>query len=652
MDCGDIILKKLLGEGSRCTLCGKDPEESTVLSCSHQFCLDCFKNYTAVVGEMDDDFQCPNGCEGSALKLARCPTTADSGSMSPEVQNMCNGEKEQNIDQDFSQLRCSSCDSVDAVATACCDECEGFLCDDCVLAHTKLRRLMKTHHVVPLEDLKSGKAKMKPKAKRCSIHDDEKLTFFCATCRIMVCPQCAVMQHQKPEHDCVELKTAQTKFDQLMGNLAAKCETKLKDTASQISQIAKTKHEVELEIKTVEQIINSTAEQVIEAVNANRDKLLKEVAEARDALMMKMERLEDANQFLVDRLSSAKKVMGAEGQSGLNLQHSRADAFFTRVDEILARKERDMDIEEVKEYVRRIGFKRALSCCEQTTTIGELFQLSEWEIHREYDLESPVSTMTAFPDGRIAIACEDDTEGLMMVLSNGSRERVLDGVKVKHAAALSDGRFVIIDHENRLRLFSSLGRENPAVYYDHPEDLSKDAVPVCVTQGRDHEHILVSFNGSSACYVYPIFGAKPVTKITTGNVCPQQLVVTRKADDLIIIAVNTQSVVAVDESGSILWRLEETDAIALVPAVFNDNVFIASIHHNSDDDDVESTNLTIDSYTIDGELIESLVQNEKVEKQDAMKLQMILLSKAKLAVSIANRCLVYHGPQSLDAIAE
>ncbi|XP_041485647.1 uncharacterized protein LOC121431934 [Lytechinus variegatus] len=649
MDCGEVVLKRLLGDSSRCTFCGKEPEESAVLSCSHRFCLDCFKNYSAVVGDMDDDFQCPNGCEGSYLKLAQCPST-DPGSMSPEVENMCNDEKEQSNDPDFSKLRCSSCDSPDAVATACCDECRGFLCDDCVDAHAKLRRLMKTHHVVQLDDLKNGKTQMRQQAKRCSIHDGEKLTFFCCHCRIMVCPQCAVLQHPKPDHDCVELKTAQTNFDNLVKKLASRCETKLKDADSQISQISKTKKEIELEINTVEQIINSTAEQVIEAVNTNREKLLKECAMERDVLLAKIERLQDAKQYMFDRLTSARKLMGGDGKKGLNIQHSKADTFFTRVDEILSRKEKDSDLDELKEYVRRIGFKRTSSYYEQTTSIGEIFQLSEWEIYREYDLESSVSTMTAFPDGRIAIACEEDTEGLMMVLSNGSKERVLDGVKVKQAAAMSDGRFVIIDDENRLRLFSCLGRENPAVYYDHPEDLSDDAVPVCVTQGQDHEHILVGFSGSTACYEYPIFGAKPVRTITTGNVVPQKLVVTRKADDLIIIAVNDHCVVAVDDSGSIRWRLEEADAIALVPAIFGDHIFIASINES---EGVESSKLTIDSYTIDGELIESLVQEEKVEvqKKDSVNLQMILLSKAKLAVSIENRCLVYHGPQTLADIS-
>ena len=120
MEYGAAILEMLVGENSRCTLCKRKPAESVLLACSHKLCVDCFENYTTVLGE-SEDIQCPNGCKERRSHLSKCET--DSGNLSPTGQNVCNGRKEESegscrLPLDFSQVKCSSCDSDDIMATA------------------------------------------------------------------------------------------------------------------------------------------------------------------------------------------------------------------------------------------------------------------------------------------------------------------------------------------------------------------------------------------------------------------------------------------------------------------------------------------------------------------------------------------------------
>ncbi|XP_071483457.1 uncharacterized protein [Diadema antillarum] len=653
---GRTVLDHFVGEGSRCTICGKRPEDKLALGCSHRLCLDCYAKYNTVLGH-DCDVRCPNGCESSNLDLAKCTTATDP--LSPEGENICNGQKENEescLLVDLTNTRCSSCDSEDAVAIACCDECDGFLCDDCVDAHKKLRRLMKTHQVIPLADLVSGKEQFKQKVRRCKVHPEEKLSFFCRTCRASVCPRCVIIDHEKGQHDCVEINIAQRNFANEMTSLVAKCETKVQEMTAQLSRIEKEQREVNMEIDTLEQIINSTADAVIEAVNADRRKLLDECDAVKRTLLGKIKSIHDANQIAVDRLNSATGLIRSDdGNPGLTLEHSKADLFFQRVDEILARKPSDGQMEEIKEYTRRMGFRRTMSISEQTAFVGEFFQLSEWELSRQHDLTSAVSAMTVFPDGRLAIAPEDD-DGLVVVLTNGSKERVLDGVNVKHIAALADGQFVIIDHENRLRAFSSEGKENLDFRYSRPEDVPDECVPVCLTEGYTPENILVAFSGVPACYAYSVSGGEPLTTYSTGTLCPQHLVVTRNEKQK-IVAANAAEIIAVDMSGSVIWRIEEKQASSIRPVVTSDHVLIASLQLQGDDEeqDRKAVMLTIDRYTIEGELVDSLVQDERVfinDNNDSTKLQLIMLTKTKMAVSVGRHCMMFSGPQTLSDIAK
>ncbi|XP_072047212.1 E3 ubiquitin-protein ligase TRIM71-like [Amphiura filiformis] len=107
------------------------------------------------------------------------------------------------------KIPCTSCDNSDNQAVGRCVECNDFLCKKCVDIHKSLR-ILKHHHVLTLEELRSGKLTMHnlPEQEMCPKHKGEVLRFYCETCDEPMCRDCTVVDHPRPDHTQIDLKSA------------------------------------------------------------------------------------------------------------------------------------------------------------------------------------------------------------------------------------------------------------------------------------------------------------------------------------------------------------------------------------------------------------------------------------------------------------
>lgn len=101
---------------------------------------------------------------------------------------------------------------------AFCIECQDFLCEACITVHQQDHRIVDSpssscsssrkmtppnvavHSPVELEGFEDSQLS------NCTIHQDEKLAFFCHVCVAVVCKSCALDHHS--HHSCVALKEA------------------------------------------------------------------------------------------------------------------------------------------------------------------------------------------------------------------------------------------------------------------------------------------------------------------------------------------------------------------------------------------------------------------------------------------------------------
>ncbi|CAH2209146.1 jg617, partial [Pararge aegeria aegeria] len=94
------------------------------------------------------------------------------------------------------ELECNSCDDT-APATSYCADCAEFICDNCVLAHQRLK-ITKDHTIKSREEAAAELPAAQGSAHDmfCRDHPQERLALFCETCDRLTCRDCQLQHHR------------------------------------------------------------------------------------------------------------------------------------------------------------------------------------------------------------------------------------------------------------------------------------------------------------------------------------------------------------------------------------------------------------------------------------------------------------------------
>ena len=243
-----------------------------ILPCLHSFCQQCLHREIEKSGSQQV-FKCPT-CERS--------TSIPVGGASVLPQNLHLGFEVEVAGYmskivSNSEVCCNPCvDGRSGPAEVFCCTCYQFMCTFCREYHKRHPKLSK-HNMVGLdqEGAKQLQTTMKPRDHYCSQpnHEDNKLNFYCETCKLLVCRDCTTVAHK--DHGVSEVstvaeahrgdmrRTLQHVQDTLAGAIAANEKTmKLVETS---------KHEAEL------------------AINVAFEQLLERLVERKKALLSEME---------------------------------------------------------------------------------------------------------------------------------------------------------------------------------------------------------------------------------------------------------------------------------------------------------------------------------------------------------------------------
>jgi tripartite motif-containing protein 56 len=95
-------------------------------------------------------------------------------------------------------IQCSNCQSI--IAEYGCDKCENeSFCLECYKT-VHASRVMQKHRQVPMTE-------QPLQIMLCGTHSDEKLKYWCDTCKILVCTACILLEHKSHQYDLID-KTA------------------------------------------------------------------------------------------------------------------------------------------------------------------------------------------------------------------------------------------------------------------------------------------------------------------------------------------------------------------------------------------------------------------------------------------------------------
>ena len=179
-----------------CAVCLEDYTEPKVLACLHVFCKKCLERL--VVQDAANRIVCCPNCRGTT----RLPQ--DGVSQLQSAFYIHHLFEVRDILQKVSSADKTTCDKCgEGEAKAYCRDCGGFVCQECITVHKKWKKDFAGHEISSLEDIEKEVAALVPPKKvvmTCSKHPNEQLKLYCETCNELICRDCTVKAHCRPEH--------------------------------------------------------------------------------------------------------------------------------------------------------------------------------------------------------------------------------------------------------------------------------------------------------------------------------------------------------------------------------------------------------------------------------------------------------------------
>ena len=175
-----------------------------------------------------------------------------------------------------SEVCCDPCiDGRSGPAEVFCCTCYRFMCTFCHEHHKRHPKLSK-HNIVELdqEGAKQLQTTMKPRDHYCSqpYHEDNKLNFFCETCKLLVCRDCTTVAHK--DHGVSEVSTV---AEAHRGDMRWTLQHVQDTLAGAIGANEKIMEQLEASKQEAQLAINQAFEQLQEALDKRKKTLLSEL---------------------------------------------------------------------------------------------------------------------------------------------------------------------------------------------------------------------------------------------------------------------------------------------------------------------------------------------------------------------------------------
>ena len=182
-----------------CPICQEHYTEPKLLPCLHYYCKKCILKL-ALRTQSGKSFHCPEcRCEATLPEegVDNLKTAFFANRLKSKVTTLqrAHGKVE---------VKCELCTaSTPGVANAFCRQCARFICNECVLIHTKIQTFV-SHEVASLEDLKHGRAKpiavKEPPTSKCEVHE-EPFIIYCYDCSCLICQHCTLKDHKDHNYE-------------------------------------------------------------------------------------------------------------------------------------------------------------------------------------------------------------------------------------------------------------------------------------------------------------------------------------------------------------------------------------------------------------------------------------------------------------------
>ncbi|XP_076646892.1 E3 ubiquitin-protein ligase TRIM33 isoform X2 [Halictus rubicundus] len=206
---------------SKCVFCEKafvSGDDPKLLECLHAACTACVNSK---LSDHNTSVDVDVLLESNVIACQICNVTTQADNLienrflSKFIEEDSSPGTDDESKETEEEKKCTSCHD-NANATSWCVECEEFICQNCVMAHQRLK-ITKDHTIKPKDEVANDRDNVKKINKKipgylfCTIHSHEQLSLFCQTCDKLTCRDCQLSEHRDHKYKFIHEIAAETR---------------------------------------------------------------------------------------------------------------------------------------------------------------------------------------------------------------------------------------------------------------------------------------------------------------------------------------------------------------------------------------------------------------------------------------------------------
>ena len=232
-------------------------------------------------------------------------------------------------------------------SVAFCIDCQDFLCLACASTHSQTPT-SKDHQIIntPTNSVPSSRRASPPSVTpsslaiqspasealpvfeeeeldACSMHSDEKLTYFCQLCVVVVCKNCVVAEH--PHHNCIDLREAFVRFKPDVQALLERTKVKINCLDNSFKEAEGMSEQVKLKQEEAIQNVWKIFQSHREALQKREEEVIAQISSIAtmrlESLAKETESITDVQESLKSLSSRAEKAFQDKNRGQMLISH-------------------------------------------------------------------------------------------------------------------------------------------------------------------------------------------------------------------------------------------------------------------------------------------------------------------------------------------
>ena len=271
-------LEKITKDHLECSICKEAYRQPKILDCVHSFCENCLDEYHTTKYKDAVMIPCPLCRRETQLPTMGVPGLKTNFYLIGIVEEITLQQRLVSSSGN-TKLTCELCNEGNEATHRCLD-CPMDVCGNCYKMHQKIPA-SSNHTIATLEDFIQGKVAIKKtKQKRhpeCQTHEGEVTRFYCVTCDKLICRDCTVLDHCKPQHEYIDCNQASSTYKQSLAQFFTPLEGVLMKLEQSLATASTMKDKLGITVERTMTEVKNRADEIRAEVTAQESRIIDEI---------------------------------------------------------------------------------------------------------------------------------------------------------------------------------------------------------------------------------------------------------------------------------------------------------------------------------------------------------------------------------------